>query len=681
MPTDPINEFTQAARAFGLAPFEAIPDGRLHRVDLDDERKGKRSAWYVLHLDGIPAGSFGNWKTGISQSWCIKQKSALTPTERNELAKQAAETRRLKHLEAAQLREQAQRRAAEIWDSAQPCSETHPYLTKKQIKPHRMRLHRDLICIPLKDQHGTLHSLQFISPTGEKRFLTGGRKLGCYAAIGKPADTIYIAEGFATAASVHEETGHAVAIAFDAGNLEPVARVMREKFPDAKIIIAADHDDVGLQKASQAAAVVQAEVIYPPTPGDDFNDDPGALAVQPASVFQPVSGTIDLYSPLPDCNDKGKPLSTVENLQEILRRLQVTVRYNLITKQEEFLIPHAGYSTDNQANASLAWIESWCNRFKMTTGSLPGYLTLLADQNPYNPVAAWIESKPWDGTSRLADLYATVRSKNEPLKEQLMRRWLLSAVAAAYRPDGISAHGVLVFQGGQGLGKTKWFKSLVPQYLGLTQDGLLLDPKDKDSVLIAISHWLVELGEVDATFRRADLAQLKAFLTKQKDMIRRPYAKKESEYARRTVFFASVNEREYLHDPTGSRRFWTIETEWIDYDHSIDMQQLWAEIHNMYRNGETWLLDAKELNTLNEHNEDYQVRDALEERIRVSFNFDASKDYWAWKTSTEILMDMGIDRPTNAESTKAGTIMRKLNGGQSKRSSSARLVLCPPKLI
>lgn len=674
---DPIHEFQDAARAFGLAPFEPIPDGRLHRVDLSDERKGKRSGWYVLHLDSIPAGSFGNWKTGGSSTWCYKTKNTLTPSERTELAKQAAETRRLKHLEAARLREDAQRRAHEIWSNAKPCTDDHPYLIKKQIKPHRAKLHRDLICIPLRDKHGTLHSLQFISPTGEKRFLTGGKKLGCYSTIGIPGDTIYIAEGFATAASVHEETGCAVAVAFDAGNLEPVAMVMREKFPSTKIIIAADHDNVGLQKASEAAAKVQAEVIYPPNPGDDFNDDPKALVANEQSV----TATVDLYNPLPDCNDKGRPLSTVENLQEILRRLQVTVRYNLITKQEEFLIPNTGYSTDNQANASLAWIESWCSRFKMPTGNLAGYLTLMADKNPYNPVATWIESKPWDGTSRLQALYNTVRSKNEPLKESLMKRWLISAVAAAYRHDGISAHGVLVFQGGQGLGKTKWFKSLVPQYLGLTQDGLLLDPKDKDSVLIAISHWLVELGEVDATFRRADLAQLKAFLTKQKDMIRRPYAKKESEYARRTVFFASVNEREYLHDPTGSRRFWTIETEWIDYDHSIDMQQLWAEVRHMYLSGDTWLLDSNELQTLNEHNEDYQVRDAIEERVRSAFNFESNRDFWEWKTATEILMAMGIERPSNAEATKVGTIMRRLNGNESKRSKTARLILCPPKSI
>src|SRR5690606_39387898 len=148
------------------------------------------------------------------------------------------------------------------------------------------------------------------------------------------------------------------------------------------------------------------------------------------------------------------------------------------------------------------------------------------------------------------------------------------------------AEGVLVFQGPQNLGKTSWLKSLAPRELRLIKDGMMLRPDDKDSVKQVCSFWLVELGELDSTFRRADIAQLKAFITQDTDVLRRPYARRESTYARRTVFFGSVNPREFLHDETGNRRYWTIECESINSRHGLDMQQVWAEVLELWRAGE-----------------------------------------------------------------------------------------------
>src|SRR5690606_9294822 len=130
-------------------------------------------------------------------------------------------------------------------------------------------------------------------------------------------------------------------------------------------------------------------------------------------------------------------------------------------------------------------------------------------------VVEWVQSKPWDGVSRVQDLYDTVQAKDEwvepdtkQLKETLIKRWMISAIAAAFSPNGVSAEGMLVFQGSQSLGKTSWLKSLTPPGLELTKDGMLLRPDDKDSVKQVNSFWIVELGELDSTFRRSDLAQL-----------------------------------------------------------------------------------------------------------------------------------------------------------------------------
>jgi hypothetical protein len=394
----------------------------------------------------------------------------------------------------------------------------------------------------------------------------------------------------------------------------------------------------------------------------------------------PVSrtGSVDFYSPLPDANDKGRPLATIENLQEVCRRLNLTIRYNVISKEEEILIPDESFSVDNRANASLAWLSSWCARFRMPTDKLGDFVTYLADKQLYNPVAEWINSKPWDGKTRLPDLYATITSNDEPLKEILLRRWLVSAIAAAFEPDGVSAHGVLVLQGDQYLGKTKWFKQLVPQHLGVVQDGMMLRPDDRDSVKQVCSFWLVELGELDATFRKSDIAALKSFITRKNDVLRRAYARKESYYARRTVFFGSVNPKQFLHDSTGNRRYWTIEATGIDHSHNLDMQQVWAEVLELWKAGETYYLQPQEMARLNDHNEDFTVVEPIQERILTRLDWSADHISWEWKTATEVLISVGMDRPSSSDSTKAALFIRQRNGGNAKRTNGATRLFVPP---
>lgn len=369
----------------------------------------------------------------------------------------------------------------------------------------------------------------------------------------------------------------------------------------------------------------------------------------------------DIHSPLPDAKDNGKPLATIENLAEICRRLGVTIRYNVIAKEDEIIIPGQTFSVDNAANASLAWLTSWCARFGLPTDKLGGYVIYLADNNPHNPVAEWVKSTPWDGVRRLKSLCDTIKTDGDnAMKETLIRRWMVSAIAAAFEPDGVSAHGVLVVQGPQYLGKTKWFKSLVPAELGVVQDGMSLRPDDRDSVKQVCGFWLVELGELDATFRKSDIAALKSFLTRKRDVLRRAYAAKDSHYPRRTVFFGSVNPREFLSDPTGNRRYWTISATEIDHDHGIDMQQAWAEAYELYRTGESWYLTTDEMMALNGSNEEFTHIDPIDQRLQTRLDWDEPRTLWRWTTVTDLLIEIGVDRPTRADLTQGGTYLAKV---------------------
>jgi putative DNA primase/helicase len=630
--------------------------------------------------------------------------------------------------------------AADIaWEAAEPCA-AHPYLARKGVQSYGLRVGRwtrinddtgeiwlditDALLVPIRDGK-KLVSLQAIFPTKDnalhrdKDFLPGGKKRGCFYAIGRPSTeatpTVVICEGYATAASIHEATGYPVVMAFDAGNLGPVAERIRSKYPAARIIIAADNDqwtttpieNPGVHYARMAAQTCSAHVAAPefadtgsmPT---DFNDlhmlegieavrrqiepKPVATQIVPANDNDgqlrpaPSLANVDYFTPLPLFDGKGKPIDVIENLQEIVGRLGVNLRYNVIRKEDEIVIPEKSFSVDNAANASLAWLRSECVRFRYPVGALGDYVTYLADQNPYNPVINWVLSKPWDGRTRLQDLCNTILAEDEQLKEILIKRWMVSAVAAAFKPDGVSAHGVLTLQGDQYLGKTKWFKTLVPEHLGLLKDGMLLQPHDKDSVKQVCSFWLVELGELDATFRKSDIAALKSFITNQSDVLRRPFARKESHFARRTVFFASVNPKQFLHDATGNRRYWTIEAKAIDHSHSIDMQQLWAEVFELYKAGEPYYLQPEEMARLNHSNDEFTVLDPVHERLESKLDWASPQDGWTWRSATDILQEVGMDRPTIADVNKAAAFLRLRNGNKGKRTSRGRVILAPPRI-
>ena len=280
-----IGQFREAIRSAGLQPPDIIEaDGKLHRFSSNGKR-GDDAGWYVLHGDGIVAGAFGDWRTGVSQTWRADIGRALTDAEETEQRFRVEAMRRQGEAEKKRRRTEARQKASEIWKFAQPAPADHPYLVHKRVKPYSARIHADSLVIPLRDSGGEFHSLQFIDANGEKRFLLGGRVAGCYFSIGKVNETqsLCIAEGFATGATIHETTGCPVAVAFNAGNLEAVARALREKFPHLQLLLCADDDaetpgNPGLAKAKAAALAVGAKLAIPDfganrlTEASDFND-------------------------------------------------------------------------------------------------------------------------------------------------------------------------------------------------------------------------------------------------------------------------------------------------------------------------------------------------------------------------------------------------------------------------
>lgn len=264
------NEFLNAIAAAGLAPVKALelPEGRIVRFRVEGDKAGSRNGWAILHRHPIPAGAFGSWKTGEQHTWRATTNETATPAGRAELQRKLQAAQQARTAEEARVRAEAAARALKLWSGAKPATDDHPYLRAKGVHAYGLRALRDQLMVPARDADGHLHTLQFIGPDGSKRFLTGGRIAGCYYAIGRPDDALLLAEGYATAATLHQATGRAVAVCFNCGNLVAVARALRAKFPRLRFVICADNDagtpgNPGLTAAHQAAKAIGARVAFP----------------------------------------------------------------------------------------------------------------------------------------------------------------------------------------------------------------------------------------------------------------------------------------------------------------------------------------------------------------------------------------------------------------------------------
>jgi len=298
LPIRPQEEFAAAMRSIGLIVDGEHPimDGKSHRVAVEGGKKGAKDGFYVGHLDGRPAGSISNNRTGAKISW-KSNATVLTDAQRAKLAAEAAENRAAREHEKQQLQEQAAERVSQQFQSLKPITEPTPYLEQKGIGIHQgVKTGQDgkATIVPAYDAEGKHWTTQYIQEDGSKRFAKDGRKKGCFHPVGgmealKSAPVLVIAEGYATAASLSEAVGHATVAAFDSGNLKDVALALHEKYPNKPIVIAGDDDkkqeqqngqNPGREKATAAAQAVGGSAVFPIfAPGEqqskglsDFND-------------------------------------------------------------------------------------------------------------------------------------------------------------------------------------------------------------------------------------------------------------------------------------------------------------------------------------------------------------------------------------------------------------------------
>lgn len=268
-------KFRSAIFDAGLTNLPSIfPPGTFVRFPGAGKKKSNKAGWAKMFPDGR-GGIFGDFSSGLFATWQAKRDRPYTEQEKAEFRRKCEAERKLEEQRRKTDQKKAAGRACSIWNTkTSPCESSFPYLVRKSIATHGARLFKNNIAIPVVNEKAKLVNLQLIDEYGSKKFLKDGQTKGCSFWVGQNTETLLIAEGFATACTLHQETGLQCFISFYADNLPNVATIVRQAFPFADIIICGDNDKSGKgQEAAMVAALAcQGKYIVPPTEGMDFND-------------------------------------------------------------------------------------------------------------------------------------------------------------------------------------------------------------------------------------------------------------------------------------------------------------------------------------------------------------------------------------------------------------------------
>jgi putative DNA primase/helicase len=375
-----------------------------------------------------------------------------------------------------------------------------------------------------------------------------------------------------------------------------------------------------------------------------------------------------------DLGDKGAVLHTAANLAALMDWMGYEPRRNLMSHESDWTNAPRDIAREclQGAMASVILDEAQRHGWSLPEAAFWRCLGAVEARRSFHPVEDWVRAKPWDGKGRFEALFRslTIRTgfeEYEALMRVQLEKWLVAGGHCLglrrNAAEGIAVQGVLVLQGRQDLGKTRWFRSLVPDPSWIAE-GVTLDPSNTDSVIAATSAFLVELGELDATTKKSDVAQLKSFLTRSVDKYRAAYGRKAESYPRRTLFGATVNPDEFLVDQTGNRRFWVMPLEAVNAHHGIDMQQVWAEALARAEGGEPYWMPEEHKDAQLRLAAAYQTRsewaDDFWHHFRLPDEFDAGSRY----RSSEVREVMYPDRRWSQSEMRSFGLFLKSTGAK-----------------
>lgn len=415
--------------------------------------------------------------------------------------------------------------------------------------------------------------------------------------------------------------------------------------------------------------------IKPP----DISQELGLL--EPTTIEKPM---------LPDISYKGatpKVLGTSSNLKAVTDFYGWTLCFNNMTHESEVL----GYNEEmlgGSQEGQYSKLIDACVYSDLSKEVIADHLPALCNAQSYHPVAKCLYGAVWDGVPRVEQVIRTLNAKDPELAIAVLWPWLAGCIACIYEKR-FSTKLTPILQGGQSFKKSAWISRISSIVEGAYRDGSL-NPSDKDSVKKAITSWVVELGEMEATTRH-ESGLLKAFLTRHEDKFRDPYARTETVKKRQTSFIGTVNGTDFLKDRTGSVRFaviemakeadierlnellgWQFDKGRINQTAPERLRQFWLEVKHHYDNGRGWILDEYTLSKVAGENDQHTDKGAIYNKL---MDHHIARDHVSkrWFNPSE-LCDYHGDKPSmNTQYGKALKLMTD-EGHISQRALRSRRV-------
>lgn len=500
-------------QAAGLI-VSSLDTGRMFRCRVEGGGKEKRG-WYSLHElvrdDGsvLLVGSFGQWRgaENNAQKVALSKSERLTPEQQAALKARMAEDKRKADAEQKARNERAAREAARMWHRLSHEGDC-AYLRKKGVAAHGVRFTPSgNMALPLLDARGAIHGLQIIYADKAKKgrdkdfWPAGLAKKGHWFQIGSPDWICLVAEGYATAASLHEATGLPVAVAFDAGNLVPVSIEMHKRYPRAKLLICADDDyhspgNAGITAANAAAVAVGGAWIAPKfateRPADkkgptDFND---LHALEGLHVVRTQIET--RLTELQWCRvapsgpsaagGEGSRSLTVDGVESMLARYTLVYGANSVAfdEQEHMLVK---LSDVRDACLNKNYVRDWQadSRRRVVRMEQVGFDPTERDTRiKCNLWAGWPTVPQQGNCEKLLALLEYLTAGEDNAEE--IYTWVLRWLAYPIQHPGAKMKTALVVHGPQGGGKNLFFEAVRDIYgeYGSTVDQAAIEDKHND---------------------------------------------------------------------------------------------------------------------------------------------------------------------------------------------------------
>jgi hypothetical protein len=343
-------------------------------------------------------------------------------------------------------------------------------------------------------------------------------------------------------------------------------------------------------------------------------------------VYKHRGGALDVRASWPEVevskDGTSKPVKTsLANQKHLLvNMLNYSFSYNA-RRQLVYIRKGEHGKQELISDAAFAVMRTEAREAGLLSVGIDDLVIALAQENSFDPVMDALKPLQWDGVDHIGQLFQTlsihraVPNQEKKWYELMLRRWIIGIVTKIYRPG--SENNVLVFQGRQAAGKSRWLKRfaiLWPEGYGEGH----VSPDDKDHELRHLDNFMWHVAEFDSTTSRREVGALKDYFTKDTVNVRRPFAKNPVVGQSICSFCASVNSHEFLHDGTGNRRYLVIPVESVDADHTVDMLQVFAQAKAAVEAGERQWFSREEIATINTLNSAFMSKEDYVEAIEAN---------------------------------------------------------------